>query len=167
MAGSVKPVENAFFVASERIINAETGKPEFTHNPFSMPQGEMQALETMDPLDIKAYQYDIVCNGVELSSGAVRNHRPDIMLKAFEIAGYSQDDIEQKFSALFNAFHYGAPPHAGMAPGLDRIVMLLTEQENIREVVAFPMNSGAQDTLLGAPGAVTEQQLREVHIKIR
>jgi len=140
---------------------------QFTHNPFSMPQGEMEALETMDPLEIKAYQYDIVCNGVELSSGAVRNHRPDVMIKAFEIAGYSKDVIEQKFSALFNAFHYGAPPHAGMAPGLDRIVMLLTGEENIREVVAFPMNGNAQDLLLGAPNTVTEQQLREVHIKIR
>ena len=140
---------------------------EFTHNPFSMPQGEMEALETLDPLEIKAYQYDIVCNGVELSSGAVRNHRPDIMVKAFEIAGYTQADIESKFSSLFNAFHYGAPPHAGMAPGFDRIVMLLTEQDNIREVVAFPMNSNAQDILLGAPGSVTELQLREVHIKIR
>jgi aspartyl-tRNA synthetase len=127
----------------------------------------MQALETMNPLDIKAYQYDIVCNGVELSSGAVRNHRPDVMLKAFEIAGYTQKDIEAKFSALFNAFHYGAPPHAGMAPGLDRMVMLLTEQESIREVVAFPMNANAQDLLLGAPGQITEQQLREAHIKIR
>jgi aspartyl-tRNA synthetase len=148
-------------------VNEETGKLEFTHNPFSMPQGEMQALLSMNPLDIKAYQYDIVCNGTELSSGAVRNHRPDIMLKAFEIAGYSSDDIEKKFSALFNAFHYGAPPHAGMAPGLDRIVMLLTGQENIREVTAFPMNSSAQDLLMGAPGNVTEQQLRDVHIKVR
>ncbi|KAI4452932.1 aspartyl/lysyl-trna synthetase [Holotrichia oblita] len=148
-------------------INDDTGAVEFTHNPFSMPQGEMHALEEMNPLDIKAYQYDIVCNGVELSSGAVRNHLPDIMIKAFEIAGYSKEVIENKFSALFNAFHYGAPPHAGMAPGLDRIVMLLTEQENIREVVAFPMNSNAQDLLLGAPGTVTELQLREAHIKVR
>ena len=148
-------------------INEETGKVDFTHNPFSMPQGEMEALETMDPLEIKAYQYDIVCNGIELSSGAVRNHRPDIMLKAFEIAGYTQDDIESKFAALYNAFKYGAPPHAGMAPGLDRIVMLLTEQENIREVIAFPLTGNAQDLLMGAPGKVTEQQLREVHVKIR
>jgi len=145
----------------------DTNAIQFTHNPFSMPQGEMDTLESNDPLEIKAFQYDIVCNGVELSSGAVRNHRPDIMLKAFEIAGYTKDDIESKFSALFNAFHYGAPPHAGMAPGLDRIVMLLTGEENIREVVAFPMNSNAQDLLLGAPGTVTEQQLREIHIKIR
>jgi aspartyl-tRNA synthetase len=148
-------------------INEETGKIEFTHNPFSMPQGEMGALETMNPLDIKAYQYDIVCNGMELSSGAVRNHRPDVMVKAFEIAGYTQADIESKFSALFNAFHYGAPPHAGIAPGLDRIVMLLTGQDSIREVVAFPFNGNAQDVLMGAPGEVTEQQLREVHIKVR
>jgi len=148
-------------------INAQTGKVEFTHNPFSMPQGGLDALENTDPLEIKAWQYDIVVNGVELSSGAVRNHRPDIMLKAFEIAGYRQSDIESMFPALFNAFHYGAPPHAGMAPGLDRIVMLLTGQECIRDVVAFPMNAGAQDLLLGAPGGVTEQQLREIHIKIR
>lgn len=148
-------------------ISEETGKIEFTHNPFSMPQGEMNALETMNPLDIKAYQYDIVCNGVELSSGAVRNHKPEIMLKAFEIAGYTEKNIEDNFSALYNAFQYGAPPHAGMAPGLDRIVMLLTEQESIREVVAFPMNSNAQDLLLGAPSTVSEQQLREVHIKLR
>ena len=147
--------------------NEDTGAIEFTHNPFSMPQGEMQALLDMNPLDIKAFQYDIVCNGVELSSGAVRNHRPDIMIKAFELAGYTKEDIEIKFSALFNAFHYGAPPHAGMAPGVDRIVMLLTEQESIREVVAFPMNSNAQDLLLGAPGSVTEMQLREVHVRIR
>ncbi|MDR2889495.1 MAG: aspartate--tRNA ligase [Lachnospiraceae bacterium] len=148
-------------------LSEETGELEFTHNPFSMPQGEMEALETMDPLTINAYQYDIVCNGVELSSGAVRNHRPDIMLKAFTLAGYKQSDIEDKFPALFNAFHYGAPPHAGMAPGLDRMVMLLTEQESIREVVAFPLNGNAQDLLMGAPGEVTEQQLREVHIKLR
>ena len=147
--------------------NEETGAVEFTHNPFSMPQGEMNALETLNPLEIKAWQYDIVCNGVELSSGAVRNHRPDIMLKAFEIAGYTQKDIEEKFSALFGAFQYGAPPHAGMAPGLDRIVMLLTGQDNIREVVAFPMNSAAQDLLMGAPGPVTEPQLRDAHIKVR
>ena len=147
--------------------NEDTGNIEFTHNPFSMPQGEMDSLINMNPLDILAYQYDIVCNGVELSSGAVRNHRPDIMVKAFETAGYTQADIESKFSALFNAFQYGAPPHAGMAPGLDRMVMLLTEQESIREVVAFPMNSNAQDLLLGAPGDVTDLQLREAHIKIR
>jgi len=148
-------------------INEDSGEIEFTHNPFSMPQGELEALETQDPTQILAHQYDVVCNGVELSSGAVRNHRLDIMIKAFEIAGYSKEEIETKFPALFNAFHYGAPPHAGMAPGLDRIVMLLTGEENIREVTAFPMNGSAQDLLLGAPIPVTEQQLREVHIKIR
>ncbi len=148
-------------------INEDTNTIEFTHNPFSMPQGEMKALEEMNPLDILAYQYDIVCNGVELSSGAVRNHDPAIMLKAFEIAGYTKADIESKFTALYEAFHYGAPPHAGMAPGLDRVVMLLAETESIREVVAFPMNSNAQDLLLNAPGEVTELQLRETHIKIR
>jgi aspartyl-tRNA synthetase len=148
-------------------LNEDTGAVEFTHNPFSMPQGEMEALESKDPLEILAYQYDIVCNGVELSSGAVRNHRPDIMARAFEIAGYKKEEVESKFSALWGAFHYGAPPHAGMAPGLDRIVMLLTGQENIREIIAFPMNSNAQDLLLGAPGEVTELQLREAHIKIR
>jgi len=147
--------------------NEETGVIEFTHNPFSMPQGGLQALETKNPLDILAWQYDIVCNGCELSSGAVRNHLPEVMVKAFEIAGYTQADIEKKFSALFNAFHYGAPPHAGMAPGIDRIVMLLAEEENIREVVAFPMNGNAQDLLMEAPCEVSEQQLREVHIRVR
>jgi len=148
-------------------LNEDTGSVEFTHNPFSMPQGEMEALMEKDPLEILAYQYDIVCNGVELSSGAVRNHRPDIMTKAFSIAGYGAEEVEQRFGALYNAFHYGAPPHAGMAPGIERMVMLLAGQESIREVVAFPMNSNAQDLLLGAPGEVSEQQLREVHIKIR
>jgi len=145
----------------------DEGKIDFTHNPFSMPQGEMEALETMNPLDIKAHQYDIVCNGVELSSGAVRNHRPEVMVKAFEIAGYSEEIVKQRFGALYNAFQYGAPPHAGMAPGIDRILMLLKGETNIREVIAFPMNSNAQDLLMGAPGEVTEEQLREVHIKIR
>ena len=148
-------------------INEETGKIDFTHNPFSMPQGEMDALMNKDPLEIYAYQYDIVCNGYELSSGAVRNHRPDIMIKAFEIAGYDEDVVRQKFGALFNAFQYGAPPHAGMAPGIDRIVMLLTGEENIREVITFPLNSNAEDLMFGSPSEVTEQQLREVHIKIR
>lgn len=148
-------------------INEETGKLDFTHNPFSMPQGEMDALMSKDPLDILAYQYDIVCNGYELSSGAVRNHRPDIMVKAFEIAGYDEEVVKQKFGALYHAFQYGAPPHAGMAPGIDRIVMLLTEEENIREVITFPLNSNAEDLMFGSPGEVTEQQLREVHIKIR
>ena len=145
----------------------EEGKLDFTHNPFSMPQGEMDTLLNQDPLTIKAYQYDIVCNGVELSSGAVRNHRPDVMIKAFELAGYSAEEVEKRFGALFRAFHYGAPPHAGMAPGVDRMIMLLKNEENIREVIAFPMNSNAQDMLLGAPNTVSEQQLREVHIKLR
>lgn len=145
----------------------ESGAIIFTHNPFSMPQGGMEALQNMDPCDILAYQYDIVCDGVELSSGAVRNHDLDIMIKAFEIAGYSEEDLKAKFSSLYNAFQYGAPPHAGMAPGVDRMLMLLRGEENIREVIAFPMNSNAQDVLLGAPNEVSEQQLREVHIKLR
>ncbi|WP_419576198.1 aspartate--tRNA ligase [Ruminococcus sp.] len=144
-----------------------TGQVIFTHNPFSMPQGGMDSLLNKNPDDILAYQYDIVCNGVELSSGAVRNHDLDIMIKAFEIAGYTEEELKSKFSALYNAFQYGAPPHAGMAPGVDRMIMLITEEENIREVIAFPMNSNAQDLLLGSPGEVTEQQLREVHIKLR
>lgn len=144
-----------------------TGQVIFTHNPFSMPQGGMDSLLHKNPDDILAYQYDIVCNGVELSSGAVRNQDLDIMIKAFEIAGYTEDELKSKFSALYNAFQYGAPPHAGMAPGVDRMIMLITEEENIREVIAFPMNSNAQDLLLGSPGEVTEQQLREVHIKLR
>lgn len=145
----------------------ENGNLAFTHNPFSMPQGEMDALENQDPLTIKAYQYDIVCNGVELSSGAVRNHRPDVMVKAFSMAGYDESVVKEKFGALYNAFHYGAPPHAGMAPGVDRMIMLLKDEENIREIIAFPMNSNAQDMLLGAPNTVTEMQLRETHIKLR
>ncbi len=145
----------------------ETGEIIFTHNPFSMPQGGMEALQTKDPLDILAYQYDIVCNGEELSSGAVRNHSREIMVKAFSIAGYSEDDLKEKFGALYGAFGYGAPPHAGMAPGIDRIIMLLTGEKTIRDVIAFPMNANAQDLMLGAPSEVSEQQLREVHIKIR
>ena len=145
----------------------ESGQIIFTHNPFSMPQGGMQALLEKDPCDILAYQYDIVCNGVELSSGAVRNHDIEIMKKAFSIAGYTEDDLKEKFRSLYTAFQYGAPPHAGMAPGVDRMLMLLTEEENIREVIAFPMNSNAQDVLLGSPGEVSEMQLREVHIKLR
>ena len=148
-------------------IDSESGEITFTHNPFSMPQGEMKALETMDPLDILAHQYDIVCNGYELSSGAIRNQRPDIMKKAFEIGGYDENALTTKFPALYNAFQFGAPPSAGMAPGIDRIVMLLLGEENLREVIAFPMNSNAQDILMGAPGYVTETQLREAHIKIR
>ena len=141
-------------------------KVDFSHNPFSMPQGEMEALETMDPLEIKAWQYDIVCNGVELSSGAIRNHRPDIMYKAFEIAGYSKEDVEKNFSGMLNAFKYGAPPHGGSAPGVDRIVMLLADEPNIREVVLFPMNQKAEDLMMGAPGEVTAKQLRELHIRV-
>ena len=144
----------------------DNGKIDFCHNPFSMPQGGLKALEEQDPLSIYAYQYDIVCNGIELSSGAVRNHDPEIMVKAFEIAGYPKEVVEQKFPALFNAFHYGAPPHAGIAPGVDRILMLLSEEETIRNVIAFPMNSRAQDLLMNAPGTVTQKQLDEVHIKI-
>ena len=148
-------------------LDEETNKIIFTHNPFSMPQGGLDALLNKDPLDILAYQYDIVCNGVELSSGAVRNHDLDIMIKAFEIAGYTEEDVASKFGALYNAFKFGAPPHAGMAPGVDRMIMLITGEENIREVIAFPMNSNAQDVLVGAPNEVSEQQLREVHIKLR
>ena len=139
----------------------------FTHNPFSMPQGGLEALTTTDPLELLAYQYDIVCNGVELSSGAVRNHNLDIMVKAFEIAGYTEEDLKEKFGALYNAFQYGAPPHAGMAPGVDRMIMLLRNEENIREVIPFPMNGNAQDVMCGAPNEVSEMQLREVHIKVR
>ena len=144
----------------------EHGEISFCHNPFSMPQGGLEALNTQKPLDILAYQYDIVCNGVELSSGAVRNHDTEIMKKAFEIAGYSEEDIEKRFAALFNAFQYGAPPHAGIAPGIDRMLMLINDSETIREVIAFPMNSKAQDLLMGAPGEVTRDQLRDVHIKL-
>ena len=147
--------------------NAETNKIDFTHNPFSMPQGGMDALLNKDPLEIFAYQYDIVCNGVELSSGAVRNHNPDIMKKAFEIAGYGEEDVKAKFGALYTAFSFGAPPHAGMAPGVDRMIMLIAGEETIRDVIAFPLNGNAQDVMMGAPGEVTEQQLREVHIKVR
>jgi aspartyl-tRNA synthetase len=144
----------------------ETGKIEFSHNPFSMPQGGMEALETQDPLTIKAYQYDIVCNGVELSSGAVRNHRPDIMYKAFEIAGYDNSVVEEKFGGMINAFKYGAPPHGGIAPGVDRIVMLLANEPNIREVIAFPMNQNAQDLLMQAPGDVDQAQLDELNLRV-
>jgi aspartyl-tRNA synthetase len=146
--------------------NADTGQIEFSHNPFSMPQGGMDALLTQDPLTIKAYQYDIVCNGVELSSGAIRNHRPDIMYKAFEIAGYSQADVEARFGGMLNAFKYGAPPHGGSAPGIDRIVMLLADEPNIREVILFPMTGKAEDLLMQAPNVVTEKQLRELHIRV-
>ena len=141
-------------------------KIDFSHNPFSMPQGEMEALETMDPLEIKAWQYDIVCNGVELSSGAIRNHRPDIMYKAFEIAGYSKEEVDQNFSGMITAFKYGAPPHGGSAPGVDRIVMLLADEPNIREVVVFPMNQKAEDLMMNAPSAVSARQLRELNLRI-
>ncbi len=141
-------------------------KVDFSHNPFSMPQGEMAALETMDPLDILAYQYDIVCNGVELSSGAIRNHKPEIMYKAFEIAGYTQADVDENFSGMINAFKLGAPPHGGSAPGVDRIVMLLADEPNIREVIVFPMNQKAEDLMMSAPGPVSAKQLRELHIRL-
>ncbi len=145
---------------------SDEGKIDFCHNPFSMPQGEMEALETMNPLDILAYQYDVVCNGYEVASGAVRNHDPKIMVKAFEIAGYKEDEIKNRFGALYTAFQYGAPPHAGAAPGLDRMVMLVADSSNIREVIAFPKNKKARDLLMRAPSKVTEEQLRDVHIKI-
>ena len=148
-------------------LDSATRQIGFTHNPFSMPQGGLEALEREDPLDILAYQYDIVCNGVELSSGAVRNHDMDIMVRAFAIAGYDEEALKSKFGALYQAFQFGAPPHAGMAPGIDRMLMLLKNEENIREVIAFPMSSSAQDLMCSAPNDVTEQQLREVHIKVR
>jgi aspartyl-tRNA synthetase len=144
----------------------DTKSVAFSHNPFSMPQGGMEALETKDPLEILAYQYDIVCNGVELSSGAIRNHRPDIMEKAFAIAGYDKEVLEARFGGMWRALHYGAPPHGGIAPGLDRIVMLLANTENLREVIAFPMNQQAQELLLGAPAPVSEKQLKELHLQL-
>ncbi len=147
--------------------NEDEDKIDFCHNPFTMPQGGLEALKTQKPLDILAYQYDIIVNGIELSSGAVRNYDPEIMIKAFDLAGYGEDTIKEKFGALYTAFQYGAPPHAGIAPGIDRMIMLLLDEKTIREVVAFPMNSRAQDVMMGAPGFVTEQQLRDVHIKIR
>jgi len=144
----------------------DTGKIDFSHNPFSMPQGELEALETQNPLEILAYQYDIVCNGVELSSGAIRNHKPEIMYKAFEIAGYTQAQVDENFSGMINAFKFGAPPHGGSAPGIDRIVMLIADVPNIREVVVFPMNQKAEDLMMGAPGLVSAKQLKELHIRI-
>ncbi|MEQ8807203.1 MAG: aspartate--tRNA ligase [Rhodospirillales bacterium] len=147
-------------------LNEDTGRVDFSHNPFSMPQGGLEALETQDPLDILAYQYDIVCNGVELSSGAIRNHKPDIMVKAFEIAGYSKETVEQEFGGMYRAFQFGAPPHGGSAPGIDRIVMMLADEPNIREVIAFPMNQQAQDLLMGAPSMVPEARLKELHLRL-
>ncbi|MGZ2411415.1 aspartyl-tRNA synthetase [Sphingomonas sp. F9_3S_D5_B_2] len=141
-------------------------KVDFSHNPFSMPQGGLEALESMDPLDILAWQYDIVCNGIELSSGAIRNHRPDIMYKAFEIAGYTQAEVDENFSGMINAFKFGAPPHGGSAPGIDRIVMLIADEPNIREVIVFPMNQKAEDLMMNAPATVTAKQLRELHIRV-
>jgi aspartyl-tRNA synthetase len=146
--------------------NEETGGWDFSHNPFSMPQGGLEALQTKDPGDILAYQYDLVCNGLELSSGAVRNHLPEVMEAAFAIAGYGPERIRESFPALWNAFHYGAPPHAGIAPGFDRILMMLTDQANLREVIAFPLNQTARDLLMGAPSPVSEAQLRELHLRV-
>ncbi|HRK34567.1 MAG TPA: aspartate--tRNA ligase, partial [Candidatus Hydrogenedentes bacterium] len=147
--------------------NEDDKKVDFSHNPFSMPQGGMDALLNKDPLDVLAYQYDVVCNGIELSSGAIRNHRPEVMLKAFEIAGYTEEVVKNKFPALWNAFHYGAPPHGGIAPGFDRIVMLLADEPNIREVIAFPLNQKAQDLLMGAPNTVMPKQLKELHLEVK
>ena len=147
-------------------LNEETGRIDFSHNPFSMPQGGLDALETQDPLTILAHQYDIVCNGIELASGAIRNHRPDIMFKAFAIAGYSAADVESRFGGVLNAFRYGAPPHGGLAPGIDRIVMLLADTPNIREVILFPMNQQARDLMMQAPAPVSPERLRELHIRL-
>jgi aspartyl-tRNA synthetase len=146
--------------------NEDEKRVDFSHNPFSMPQGGLEALETRDPLDILAFQYDIVCNGIELSSGAIRNHSPDIMRKAFAMAGYGEEVLEAKFGGMLRALTYGAPPHGGIAPGVDRIVMLLAGEQNLREVVLFPMNQRAEDLLMGAPSEVTAKQLRELHIRL-
>jgi aspartyl-tRNA synthetase len=148
-------------------LDEDTGKIDFSHNPFSMPQGGLEALQSQDPLTILAYQYDIVCNGIELCSGAIRNHLPDVMYKAFEIAGYSRQDVETRFSMLLNAFKFGAPPHGGCAPGVDRMVMILADEPNIREIVAFPMNQQAQDLLMGAPASVASDRLKELHIEVK
>tara|TARA_E500000081_G_C5865507_1_gene232484 strand:- start:77 stop:544 length:468 start_codon:yes stop_codon:yes gene_type:complete len=147
-------------------LDEETKKIKFSHNPFSMPQGDIEKLNFSNPLEIKAYQYDIVCNGIELSSGAIRNHSPDLMYKLFSIAGYGKKQVEEKFSGMLNALSYGAPPHGGIAPGVDRIVMLLANEKNIREVTLFPMNQNAQDLLMQAPSTVDPKQLKELGIKI-
>ena len=147
-------------------LDEETNQIIFSHNPFSMPQGGMEALTTKDPLEINAYQYDIVCNGIELSSGAIRNHRPEIMYKAFEIAGYGPETVDEKFGGMINAFKLGAPPHGGIAPGVDRTVMLLADEPNIREIIAFPFNQQAQDLMMNAPAEVTPKQLRELHLQV-
>ena len=148
-------------------IDENTKKIQFSHNPFSMPQGDNDNLDLSDPLKLKAFQYDIVCNGIELSSGAIRNHKPDLMYKLFEIAGYSKEIVNEKFSGMINALSYGAPPHGGIAPGIDRIVMLLAEEKNIREVTMFPMNQNAQDLMMNAPSNVNENQLKELNISKR
>ena len=147
-------------------MDDKTNKIQFSHNPFSMPQGELESLESKNPLDIKAFQYDIVCNGVELSSGAIRNHKPEIMYKAFEIAGYKKEEVEKKFSGMLNALKFGAPPHGGSAPGIDRIVMLLADEPNIREVIAFPMNQQAMDLMMEAPAEINKERLEELGLKL-
>jgi aspartyl-tRNA synthetase len=147
--------------------NEDTGGIDFSHNPFSMPQGGLEALRTKDPLEIKAWQYDIVCNGIELSSGAVRNHQPEVMYEAFRIVGYSKEQVDAEFGGMVRAFHFGAPPHAGIAPGVDRIVMMLADEPNIREIIAFPLNQNAQDLLMGAPSPVDEARLKELHLALR
>ena len=147
-------------------FDEEQQKVVFSHNPFSMPQGGLKALEEKEPTDVIAWQYDIVCNGCELSSGAIRNHDPEIMYKAFSIAGYSREEVDQRFGGMIKAFKLGAPPHGGIAPGVDRMVMLLAHEDNIREVIAFPMNQGAEDLMMNAPATVSERQLRELHLKV-
>jgi aspartyl-tRNA synthetase len=147
-------------------LNEETGLIDFSHNPFSMPQGELEALNTLDPLTIKAFQYDIVCNGIELSSGAIRNHRPEIMLRAFQIAGYTEADVETRFGGMLNAFRFGAPPHGGSAPGIDRMVMLLADEPNIREVILFPLNQQGEDLMMSAPAEIPPARLKELSLKI-